>query len=176
MLGVSASVWWLTREPLKSFRHEPTGITGMYPADLEAKETSQQDREDNFFLRLEGSKGINEDILVRMSYSEGLRTATTLTKTKLIPLVMSDAEKSLPVTFGDIQVDLRRQFAVNGHEAGEIIFTYKGKTGESVKRRLVMLSKDDDTVIYIAAETTQAEYSKVNAKYFDVLIETLRFE
>lgn len=179
LLGISAALWLLKgtdEAPSITFNNEATGLTGQYSSDLEAMSISQQDIEDKFFLRLENrSATAGDELLVRMSYETGLRPLVTLLKTKLIPLLLTNAEKALTTSFDDVKVESRRQYQINSKEAGEIVFTYRGKTGQKVKRRLIIINKDDDTSVNLAAESAEESFARIDDVYFSPLINSLRF-
>lgn len=159
-----------------SFQDSGTQLKLDYSSSLQAVQLTDTDKKDKYVLKLE-NKPINEatPLLVRITYEDGLRAVVALTKSELIPMLMSNAESSAKKIFKSLTIESSRQFEVAGHKAGEVIFTYRGQTNQQVKRRLVMIARDDNLVLYLAAESETTEYTRLNTSYFEPLIQSIRF-
>lgn len=168
---------WLSREPVPlKFSDQKTGLKLQYSPKLLSKPISEIDRKDNFFLRLENGPKEKTQLLIRASYEEGLTLLTTVTRSELIPLLMSNAQRRLSNTFPGLNIESTRQFEIStGQKAGEVIFTYDSPSKQRIKRRLFIIAKDNNTAIYIAAETTEKEFDGVNKVYFRPIIDSAHF-
>jgi hypothetical protein len=155
-----------------AFTNEHSGLKGKYSKELSTTPLTESEKKDNLFLRLENS---SKSVLIRFSYEEGLKPLTTITKTDLITTVLSNTEKLLPKTFPSLKIESKREFDLGGHRAAEVVFSYQKPGLDKAKRRLVMINKDDNLVVYVAAETDEASYNEVNDKYFTPLINSLSF-
>ncbi len=155
-----------------AFTNEHSGLKGKYSKDLSTTRLTESEKKENLFLRLENS---NKSILIRFSYEEGLKPLTTITKTDLITTVLSNTEKSLPKTFPKLKIESKREFDLNGRRSAEIVFNYQKPGLDKAKRRLIMINKDDNLVVYVAAETDEASYGEINDNYFTPLINSLSF-
>lgn len=147
-----------------------TGLVLGYPSSLVAEDLSGE--EEGSLLRLQNQEG---NVRIRVSYEKGLRAISVLTKTDTLPMVLENTEKSLSQTFPDIKTHSTSRFDLKGKQGGEIVFSYK-KPGETeVKRRLVIVSPDEDTVVYIAAETSSNNYDAANEEFFTQIIDSVDF-
>lgn len=171
LLVAGFSLWFVDREPAPNTFHDAkTGLNLQYSADLKQVALTDEQKQDNFVLRLENGAKEKSSILIRVSFEEGLAAITAATKSELIPLLISNAEKTFPSTFPDFNQESSRRFVLSdGRSAGKIIFTYEGPAGQRIKRCLMIIAKDNNMAVYIAAETTEEDYEKVNKAYFETL-------
>lgn len=173
---LSFLLWYRTRQSVfVSFYDDKTGIHLRWSDRVRSINLTENELSDGFILRLQKGPSEKRDLLIRLSYEQGLRSVTTLTRSDLIPLLMSNAERSLPQKFPDLAIESKRQFDLNGHKAGEVVFTYTGPAGAKIKRRLIIIDKDGNMAIYLAAEATDKDFADINKAYFDPTINSLRF-
>ncbi len=180
ILGIvllSIGGYWIlqgNKEPkFIDFHDQKTSLNFKYSEKLQTVQLKKEEKKDKFIVRLQNGSKEKSDLLIRVSYEEGLRTVTTLTKAELIPLLLSNAEKSLPQTFPEFQLETKREIEIANHESGEMIFTYTGPSKKQVKRRLLIVDKDGSTAIYIAMESATENYETVNSEYFEPLVQSV---
>lgn len=169
--------WYGNREkPVYSFVDAKSGLRLTFSQHLVSETLDERAKKDNFLLRLENGPKEKTDILIRVSYEEGLNVVSSVTKSEIIPLLLGNARKNLPKTFPEFVAESTREFTIgSGQKAGEIVFTYKGPAGQRIKRRLVVVSRDNNTAFYVAAETPEADFTRINKTYFEPIMSSLRF-
>jgi hypothetical protein len=63
---------------------------------------------------------------------------------------------------------------VAGRKAAEVTFTYKKSiAGEMLKQRLLIVMKDDDVAIYVAAQAQEKEFDNLSARLFEPVFHSL---
>lgn len=156
----------------QSVEDSKTGVKLNYRSPLQSEVLDSKDKEDKFVIRLTSQ---NPAMLVSVRYEEGLRAVTLVTKQEVIDLILGNVEKAFPQRYSGYQKLNERKFEVAGKQAAEIIFTYKGPSGDDAKQRLVIITKDEDTAIYISAQAQNSQFDEVNSNYFDPLFSSIRF-
>lgn len=181
ILAIIASLggFWVLQRNDKSkqidFYDQKTSINFKYSEKLQSVDLKDEEKEDKFIVRLQNGPKEKSEILIRGSYEEGLRAVTTLAKTDLIPLLLSNAEKSLPLTFPEFELESKKETTIVNHKAGEVIFKYTGPTKKQVKRKLLIIDKDGSTAVYLAMETAADDYDHVNSTYFEPIVQSIHF-
>lgn len=148
-----------------------------YPEQIiKSQIVSEADKKNKIILRLTEKQG-QPQILATLRYESGLRSIASITKSSIIDIIMANSEKALPQRFKGFQKEGSRRYEHSGRKAGEVIFTYDSPVaGERIKQRLVVLVKDDDTAVYLAMQTKQADFQEQNSKLFDAMAASLGFD
>jgi hypothetical protein len=159
-----------------SFQDASTGVKVKYPeATAKTQTISEADRKEKILLRLAAQEH-RPPMLVTLRSESGLRVVANLTKATIIDILMRNSDKALPQRFEGFKKESSRRYEHDRRDAGEIIFTYQSPVkGERIKQRLVMLVKDDDTAVYLAMQTKEADFSRYNVEVFNPMAATLDF-
>lgn len=157
--------------------HDPkTNVSLSYPEKSSVQALSEQDQKDNFILRLNQEEGETPFLITLRSESK-LRTVASLTKASIIDILMNNSEKALPQRFAGYHKESSRRFDHDGRDAGEFVFTYDSPVaGERIKQRFVIIVKDDDTAVYLAMQSKEADYDEQNQKIFNSTANSLSFQ
>lgn len=150
-----------------------TGLSLRYKEPLSQSEVSSQDKKDKFIFRLTST---TPAMLVSVRYEDGLRAVTAVSRQELLPMLLTNADKSFPQRYSEYSKKQERQLEVAGKKAAELIFTYKGPNGDVAKQRLLIIAKDEDTAIYISAQTQEPKFSQLNDQYFESLFDSVTFD
>jgi len=161
---------------LSTFHHDETGVSVDYAAELQVEALSDQDKKDLIVFRAAHPQGSTTPFLITLRYETGLRLPARAAKTDTIDLIVDGAAKALPSRFPAYHQVSERRMQHRDHEAAEIIFTYKGPSGERAKQRLLMVVKDDNTAFYLTGQTKEGDYDQIADKYFNQVFDSFRFE
>ncbi len=176
-LGVATGLGYglLLPEPLETFNHAETQTKFSYKGTIKAEQLTDDDTAYHIIFRGSPGQGVKDQFLITLRYEEDIRQAAALAGIEPIQLILSNAGKAFPQRFPDYRQVSVRRLEQAGRTAAEVIFEYKGTTGEIIKQRLLIIMKDDDTAFYLAAQATAAEYATVEQEYFRPSFETLTF-
>ena len=156
----------------RSFADNKRDIRLAYPAILQQSELSSADEHDGILLRLTDER---PPILITVRYETGLRTAATATKQPVLDLLIATIERAYPDRYpGYKQVHMQR-LQQSGRSAVDITFVYQGPAGELAKQRLMIIIRDNDSAMYVAAQARDADFAVVNARVFTPLFASVRF-
>jgi hypothetical protein len=161
----------------EAFAAPQAGVKLSFPnANLVKLALSEEDKKDKLLLRLANRKGKEKELLVTVRYEDGLRPIATLTKQDLRDILAGNIAKSYPKRFPDFKLQDQRSFELDSHKAKEIIFTYKGPNGKRVKQRFMFVVRNDDMAVYIAAQSRENDYDRLNKEYFEPVIKSLEVD
>lgn len=161
---------------LTTFHHAETGANLDYASVMIPQNTNDQDAKDKIIFRGSQADHIKTPFLMTLRYETGLRLAASAAKSKTIDLIMDGAGRAMPGRFPEYQKVGERRFQQAGHDAAEIVFVYKGPSDQQIQQRLWLIVKDDDTALYLAGQSKQADYQAVDEQYFRAVFESLRFD
>ncbi len=149
-----------------------TGLSLRYIAPLQVEQLTEQDKKDKFVFRL---TSLDPAMLVSVRYEDGLRGVAAAARQSPLDLILGNAAKSLAQRYQGFQQLQQNKLTSNDRDAAEIIFTYTGPKGETAKQRLIIIIKDADTAVYIAAQTREDQFPELTTKYFDKLVSSITF-
>jgi len=157
-----------------SYRDSTTGVEIKYSEQTtKAQAISEADRKNNIILRLTEQQG-QTPVLITLRYESGLRSVATITKGSIIDIIMGNSEKALPQRFRGFRKETSRRYEHNGRTAGKLIFTYDSPMpNERIKQKLTIFVKDDDTAVYLAMQSKETDFGRVEAETFDPMAATL---
>lgn len=159
-----------------AFHDNTTGVSLKYPEKLEAAALNEQDKKDRILLRLQQSGSIDMPLLVTLRYEDGIRQTANLLKREPLDIILDSIDKSYPQRFPDFQKNDQKRLEINGRKAAEVTFTYKrNNVGEKLKQRLLIIMKDDDVAIYLAAQSTEQHFATANQTYFEPMFTSITF-
>lgn len=159
----------------EKFTDKVTGLSFVYPESLARQVLTPQDTKDKVLFRATEAVG-GLPLLVTARYETGLRAAANVAKVKTLDLVLSGAEQNLPKRFPDYKKEDMHKFDRAGYEAAELIYSYTGPSGERVRQKLLLITKDPDTAAYITAQAREDDYSDLDSKVFSQIFESTKFE
>lgn len=158
---------------LTNFVDVNQGLSLNYPQTLKKLELTKNDIKDNFIFRADNVNGSDEPVLVSVRYEKGLKEAAALTKQNKLEMVIQNLRKSYPTRFPGFNEISSKITEIEGHEAKEVIFSYQTQKITSYQR-LVIIDKNDDSVIYIAMQSTKSGFYSVNKNIFDLIINSAK--
>ena len=156
-----------------SYSDAATGIKLHYNNIFTPASLTDDDKENKFILRLES---LNPAMLVSVRYETGIRAAATISRQVPLQMLKNNANRSFPTRYSDYSSENERELTVTGKQAAELIFTYKGPSGEKAKQRFLIVLKDDDTAFYISAQAQDARFEELNTQYFDKIFSSLTWQ
>lgn len=131
---------------------------------------SDEDKNNGFIFRLTSS---DPPILVSLKIENQLRSLAVLTKQEIVPLVTSNAKRSLPTRYPDYQEHGVEFLKVNGKESAVIEFSYKGPSGQRARQALYIVKKDDDSVLYVSFQTEDSSFNELSTVHLMPLIKSI---
>jgi len=159
----------------KTFSDPTTRIVIEYPPDLINQPITDTDRQDKIIFRGTEKPG-DRPVLITLRYEDGLRVTTELAKKDLLDLLVENSDRAHPDRFPEYQKISERRLDLAGKKAAEILFTYKRPAGERIKQRFLIVVRDNDLAVYLAAQTQEADFAVLDQKYFDRLFSAVRFD
>lgn len=175
LLVVGGGLWyWLANPKTQLANFNEAGVVLNYPQAFQTAPISAAEHEqDLVLLRLIGAQNM-PTLAATLRYEKGLAAVAAITKTPILDLLLSNSNRSFSTNFEAYQKlsEVRRdQF---GHQAAEILFTYKVE-GQDFKQRFMIVVKDTDSAYYLAARAPVADFDELNNKYFEPMFASLRF-
>lgn len=160
----------------KNYGDPATRAVVEYPASSRMQELSEEDLNYKVVFRTASAPDEPELYLISMRYEDGLRAVANATKKPPLDLILANAERALPQRFNEFSKVSENKFELRGRPAAVIIFTYKKPGEETVKQRLQIVVRDDDTAIYLSAQGRERDWQTLELKYFNHLFASLRFD
>lgn len=114
-------------------------------------------------------------ILFTARYEEGLRIVTSLVRQDQIDVLLGNSDKAFPLRYQGYTKLSERKFTVESRDAAELVFTYQGSTGETVKQRFLVVAYDADRAMYLAVQAKEADFADLNKRYFQRMFNSLAF-
>lgn len=128
---------------------------------------SEQNKKDRVLLRLQHSSSMELPLLVTFRYEDGIRKTANLLKREPLDIILDSIDKSYPQRFPDFQKIDQERLEISGRKAAEVTFTYKrNNAGEKLKQRMLVIMKNDDVAIYLAAQATEHHIFGCQPKLF----------
>jgi len=148
-----------------------TGLTIDYRSDLEIAANSTP--QEGVLFNLAKSDP-------RMQITSWLEEGDSIARLNILDkplnqLMIYNAKKQINDIYSDVKITDEKLVTINGLEGGEVVFNYTSSGGIKTTQRLLVLVKDTDTVITIAAQAYQERYDEVNKDYFDQIMSSAKF-
>lgn len=151
---------------------EASGLHFTFIPPLVKSQLTDRDIEDGFLFRISSN---DPAVLISIRTESKLRSLAALTKQDLIPLVFSNARRSLPSRYTNYkEISAETDIVIAGRKASRIDFSYNGPSGKPVAQSLVMIKKDDDTALYVSFQTTENEFNSLAAAHLTPLLDSLK--
>jgi hypothetical protein len=144
------------------------------PPDLITQALNSDEKESKIAYRGTPRTDSEQPYLVTIRSEDGLKLAISLTKQELVPMVLGNSEKAFPARFPEFTKVSTRQYEIDGHKAGEFIFSYKAPAGSKTKQRFVVIDKDGNTAIYLALQAKETDFSSLDKQIFERLINSIQ--
>lgn len=158
---------------LKTFRDTDSGITFKYPTEeLAERALTPQEVADKTLVHLTGKQS---SVVVTLQAETGLSKVSALLKREPFDIVLENSAKVLPTKYAGYKLVDERRFEQDGRKAAELIFTYTGNGGVSVRQRLLIVLRDRDTAYYLTGQTKASEYAKLNSSALDPIFKSVKF-
>lgn len=168
-------IWELSKPELVQFRDDVTGVNFSHSADLSSSEINSADQAEGVLARLENVDSSTPAVLITIRREQGLAASANATNQSVIDVVMDSTARAYPVRFPGYAEQSRRTFSHNGIQAGEVIFSYTGPSGELAQQRFIALIKSDDEAVYLSFQAKAADFSQLNTRYFKPIVASLSF-
>ncbi len=164
---------------LTSFHEQKTGFSFSYPADLTMGALTPGDDKEHIVFRATQPSAATTPFLITARYETGLQLVSSVSKQKVIDIVLAGAQRSLPKRFPEYTQVSSRRFQLAGLDAAEIIYTYTSPvdklTKETIKQRLLLIAQDTNTAVYLSAQARAGDYDRVNGDTFDRVFKSAHF-
>jgi len=173
-LVVATLVFWFlnSRSVLVPFSSNEAGVHLKYDSLLKNMPLGDQDSKDKIVLRLQQAND-DPELLVTVRYEDNLKPVATAAKQDLRDALTSNLNKTYPQRFPQFHQVSTRNFEVNGHKASELVFTYKSPSGASVKQRFILIAITDDKAAYLAIQSKENDFDRLNGRYFNAIASSL---
>lgn len=157
-----------------NFRDPTTNLSLDYPAELMLAELTNQDRQDKILLRLQQDTTNQPPLLITLRYEQGIKKAANLLRREPLDVILDSIDKSYPQRFPGYQPTSQRRLEVSGRKAAEVLFSYqKDPSAQRLKQRLLIIIKDDDTALYLAAQAQEPDFEKANSDVFEPIFQSV---
>jgi hypothetical protein len=156
-----------------NFESQQADIKLHYPNNLQKKPLGDQDNKDKIVLRLQQPDKESE-LLATVRYEEGLKPIATAAKRELRDALAETVSKTYPKRFPSYHQTNAHDLDIDNHRASEIIFTYKSPRGETIKERFILVAINDDKAVYLAFQSQEKDFDRLNSRYFSPIVESLR--
>jgi hypothetical protein len=158
----------------EKFTDPTTGLQLEYVTGLHQDVLTQEDTSNKIILRL--GRSTPETILVTARHEKGIRKSANLTRQDPLALMIDGASRSLSLRYPSYKELNQKTFDLNGHRAGELVFTYQLEGAAKVaKQRLLIVLKNDDEAVIIAMQTDESSFDSVNTTYFEPIAKSVKF-
>lgn len=148
-----------------SFIDDNTGLRFNYSAPFSSQSLTPEDINDQFIGRLVSNVPA---MIVSIRYEDGLRSVATLANTDPLALVTGNAIKALPSRYTNFVQNSDEPMTISEKLARQLIFEYVGQNGEPITQQLLIIQSDEDTVIYIAAQSASSDYENSRVLFDDI--------
>lgn len=149
------------------FKNDIYGLSLSYPVETEVINLSEQDKKDEFVLKLQHVT--RPEYLINVKAETGLRLPAQLAKLDVVDLVVDGAIKALPSRYPGYKLINQEEFMVEGKAGAVIEFTYLGPAKELIHQRLLLIEKDIDTALYFYDAVKGFGLPNLEASIFDQL-------
>lgn len=157
-----------------TFSDPATRVVFEYPPSLVSQPIREADLKDKIIFRASEQAG-DTPVLVTLRYEDGLRVLTNLVQRDLLDILVGNSDTMHPERFPGYQKISQQQFERHGKKASETIFTYRNPAGERIKQRLLIIVRDDDLAVYLAAQAREVDFDELSRRYFARMFQSLRF-
>lgn len=162
---------------LKVFRASDPGFSFSYDsAELSLQQVTAADKKERIVFRATEVEGAAMPFLITARYEKGLRTVASVSKMEPVDIVLDGAERSLPRRFPEFHKMSSKKFEQHGDEAAELIYTYKGPSGDRIKQKLYVLINDGDLATYITVQAKESDFGQLDEKAFKHITQTIKYE
>ena len=172
LMVLAALAWWRLHPPpplTATFTSSQAGVSLRYSTKLAPAALTATDRRAGLLLRLAPTPRLPQAVQVTLRTETGLRPIVAVAHQNLRDALLTSLAKAYPERFpGYHQLD-RRDYQLAGRDAAQVTFTYTGPSGQLIQQRLLVLARDDNTAVYLAAQATAADFAALNPAYFDPL-------
>lgn len=154
-----------------------TGFVVERDTSLQQKQVSSEESSSGMLWRLSQPADSKQTFEITATYDDdpSIKKLTAVSGKSTREAVMDNVNIQLPKMFPEYKEISQRNTIVSGIEASETIFEYVNQ-GIAVKQRLLLLFKNSDTVVYIRGQAKASDYDSLNAKYFDPLFNSAKFQ
>jgi hypothetical protein len=155
------------------FYDEASGISLEFVEPFKQKELSKEDKQDNFLLRLEST---DPPMLLTILKETGIRQVSTLARQEPLQMIMQNAIKSIQTSYNGFELKNEiAEYEIAGKKAGQLDYTYIGPSGERARRLLTVVLANEDTALYLSAQTTEALFTNAKAQYIQPILDSVTF-
>ncbi|MEK7122712.1 MAG: hypothetical protein AAB855_02545, partial [Patescibacteria group bacterium] len=136
----------------------------------------EKDAADKIVYRIKNGEREDAPILVTVKWENGLRKVSSILRYDILDILLDNADKRFTKQYIKYEKKNERKFEREGRKAAEIEFEYLSPLGAFIRQRMTILMRDEDTAVYIAAQTRKESYDAVNKKYFEQIFSTVGFK
>lgn len=180
VIGAVVTGGWLAYEKATTPRFfDPNLLVSFnYSSQLYGKRAyGEEDVSDKILFRLKNGEKIDAPILITLKHENSLRKISSILRYDIIDILLDNADKLFTKQYIKYEKNTERKFTTkDGHKAAEVTFTYLSQLGYFIKQRFLIVMRDEDTAIYLSAQTTKKDFDAINKKYFEKIFTSLAFE
>ncbi len=174
---IGGGVWIYLDRTTPEFYDPDMNVSFRYSNKLIGQRAYEpQDVQDKILYRLKNGEKVDEPILVTVKYENGLRKVSSVLRYDIIDILLDNADKLFAKQYIKYEKVSERKFEYKGHKAAEVYFTYLSPLGYFIKNRFYILLRDEDTSVYISAQTGDKVFDTINKHYFNQIFTTLGFK
>lgn len=133
----------------------PGGMQLTHDANLELSELTATDTKDGIMLRLQRQAPAT---LVTVKLEKGLGTVVSLAKKSPVEVLLENAKRAYPGRYQDFQLHSESRLQVDGRQAADMVFRYKGPSGDIVRQALRIVEVSSDTAVLVAIQVRDSEF------------------
>lgn len=176
--GMVGGGYWIWKEQKTPRFYDPDIQVGFkYSGDLVGKRAyDEKDAADKIVYRIKNGEKVDAPILVTVKWETGLRKVSSVLRYDILDILLDGADKAFAKQYIKYEKKSERKFERDGRKAAEIEFEYLSPLGQFIRQRMMIMMKDEDAAVYIAAQTRQKEYDAINKKYFEQIFTTVGFK
>jgi len=160
----------INEQQLSKYEDKEEGIAFSYSSSLTVSPLTEADKKDHIIFRLTRNKPAT---IITVKTEKNLQAITTIAKQTPIDLLVNNAEKAFPARYTNYKLLSNKRLKVQEHDGTELIFTYAGPSGETAKQRLLIVMRNVDTAILLAAQAIEADFQSVDTADFQPLIDSI---
>jgi hypothetical protein len=171
-LGAAGWLWWSNRDKATTV-YRSHGVSFNYGKTWRLQNLTDQDKKDNFIFW--ANQPVDQPIFqTTVRYEDGIAKAASVAKKEPMDMLVENLRRTYPTRFPSFTEVSSRRYNQDGHQAAELIFTYK-KGSMAIKQRFGLYLKDSNTAVYIASQSKTGDYEKINKRFFDPLYSSVSF-
>lgn len=160
-------------------RSVESGMSVTVNPDLQQRAVGGSERQKGKLWAFEQPAGTRPEFSITAVYSEDptIKKLASVTNKLTTEAVLDNVTRQLQKQYDQHDYDFRSKntFSINGYDAAEVVFEYTSSS-KVVRQRVVLVFRNQTSVVYIRGQAETTAYDMMNAKYLEPLLASVKFD